>query len=960
MKFTHKDKQPVDFTILEMAKAKKNSDPESTVAPEFIPSKHSLDKTITLFEQIFINMQNKVDVEGKNKSGHSGLLLSSDPGTGKTSRINLFAKMMGLNLILIEAPHIVEEHIINIPFIIFDTQKDTESKDNMQIKDITKYNIVPADSNLYRRLERESHNKRSDQQLLHDIYAPDKNGDQDHELIEIYEALGGTKDKLPATMAKARKNTSVILFIDEYFRQSNKQIINALRNILQNELGTHRIPDYVFIITASNMKDEGLSAIPDFSQFDEYTELEGVSKDEWFSWIVFKYAGKHDAKNVKLLNKKVIDKFYHILEEEHLSYKDFETAVRTSPRRWEQLMLYLSASLPREKRETAKDAKDFHADEHSKFTQETAKNILTNVKVNFRNYKAKDASKEYSLLAEPVLKAVAELIKENTGIEIGVNETNDKHEWNKTLMHQIEIKEKLGNKRKYVPIISGLPGIGKTSKIMKIAKELDLRLIYVNVATTNADEATGQPLPRKDENGNLGVEFSRPLLYHKIMKKIKEQDAEYTANMSAEEKKEYAKRPYKYLVFLDELNRNSPAVFNTMRKVLLEKDFGSEDPDSKKELKLPEEAIMVGAINPFGAGTQALTSHMQDVLDIIPSTINWTQTIEYLSKFKQHSPLQDIDNPVAYEVALDVVKKFAEKYESKDTNIPIGERPYHLDYDPKLYLNAREYTSMFENLVRDIDNTYTRFKQLDFNSMTEAEMKSLEKQLRSKIFLQIKTSVNHSISKAKVNGTTLLEDIKRWIMTTTSIEFGENLFYYKTYNTKKTSLVDILTDSFTGAEKTPLMLNQNFDNFMKNVVINQFREEMTKVILHHIKNQKDINEYIIDTSHQGLRLDIDKFKEYEKTGRGEDKIYFYESNTVSRLNNFFRDVILSCYVLKISAEKMNTDIIMEIIYSIYDYFEQNTDNTNVDNDTLQQAMTNLSDIIGNFAKVISEDTNDTY
>ena len=125
--------------------------------------------------------------------------------------------------------------------------------------------------------------------------------------------------------------------------------------------------------------------------------------------------------------------------------------VRTSPRRWEQLLLYINASLP------AEDAKE-------------AKSLLTNVKANFKNY----LSGEKSALADKVLDAVAQLIKETSDLDVSATDENDAEEWQDTLEHQIKQKMKLGEHRKYIPIVSGLPGIGKTTHATKIAKDLDL------------------------------------------------------------------------------------------------------------------------------------------------------------------------------------------------------------------------------------------------------------------------------------------------------------------------------------------------------------------------------------------------------------------------------------------------------------------------------------------------------
>src|SRR5574343_2115187 len=82
---------------------------------EFNASSASFDQRINIAEKILANMKAKSQSIGK-----SGILLAGDPGVGKTSFIRFFSLLTGIELITIEAPHITEEHIINIPFIVYD------------------------------------------------------------------------------------------------------------------------------------------------------------------------------------------------------------------------------------------------------------------------------------------------------------------------------------------------------------------------------------------------------------------------------------------------------------------------------------------------------------------------------------------------------------------------------------------------------------------------------------------------------------------------------------------------------------------------------------------------------------------------------------------------------------------------------------------------------------------------
>lgn len=80
---------------------------------EFKVSNNVVAKT-SMVERILANRE-------ENSSSTVGMLLAGDPGTGKTSFVRFLAHLLGMQLIVIEAPHITEEHTINIPFIVLMT-----------------------------------------------------------------------------------------------------------------------------------------------------------------------------------------------------------------------------------------------------------------------------------------------------------------------------------------------------------------------------------------------------------------------------------------------------------------------------------------------------------------------------------------------------------------------------------------------------------------------------------------------------------------------------------------------------------------------------------------------------------------------------------------------------------------------------------------------------------------------
>ncbi len=409
-----------------------------------------------LFAQQVNNMLSHMQGQAAANGVKNSLMLTGDPGVGKTSFIRNFAKLLGLPLITVEAPHITEEHIINIPFMIIkgdSVKKDSaviETTGNQSLADKDKsqsFDIVQAESNLVTTLKAARNLKLKSAQHLTSI-AKDKN------LRLLYQ----NSRRLIEPMRDAY---NCILFLDEYYRNDNMKIRNILRNILNGRIGNDKIPKGIYIVYASNLSDDGLEGIPMNNDFVEM-EFKSPDKEQWFDYILKKYEENDTKKHPSIkLNPRVFNKFYDTLNQTDLSHDDDAAEVRSSPRRWEQLLLYVNANLP------VANVKE-------------AKILMSNVEVNFRNYIAGDVSN----LFPKIKKMIVELVKETSAVEFD-GSTHPATEWKDVLEQQLATKIKMDGDtestedeaRKYVPVISGEPGIGKCLRgNQKIVVDVDERL----------------------------------------------------------------------------------------------------------------------------------------------------------------------------------------------------------------------------------------------------------------------------------------------------------------------------------------------------------------------------------------------------------------------------------------------------------------------------------------------------
>lgn len=645
-----------------------------------------------LFSEQTFKMLSLMHGQASANGVKNSLMLTGDPGVGKTSFIRSFSELLGIPLIPIEAPHITEEHIINIPFMIIVNGKVT--KDSAVIEtgatstlmdDGQAFDIVQAESNLVTKIKNMKSLKLKDQQHLQSI-AADKN------LRPIYMNYKKLIDEI-------RDSYHCILFLDEYYRNDNMKIRNILRNILNGRIGNDKIPNGTFIVYASNLEDEGLSDIPMNNDFAEM-EFTAPDKEQWFKYILNKYeeSDKKKHPNVKL-DHKVFNKFYETLKQEELSFEDQNSEVRSSPRRWEQLLLYVNASLP------VANVRE-------------AKILMANVEVNFRNYIEGSVSKIYP----KIQKMMIELIAETSGIQFD-GSSHAVVDWKDTLQQQIETKVKLGDARQYVPVVSGEPGIGKTAHMRTVADNVGLHFIHIDVSTLTRESTTGIPkaVQARDEAGKLLVdhngnpvmttEFSKPELLDLIEKKIQEEIAEDREFPESERKK--GKGKYKSLLLFDELTRADPQVFNAIRKLLLEKSFN-------ETFDLPEDVMVVGALNPEDDGVGELTKHTRDVLDIIPSRASWSKTESYLLSSEKPGGLQEALGFDLNTATVGAVKALLTHFQSRDEDwrgnpVEKEERLFNIkDGGNIIYLSPREITDIVSmsnaNIMNRLVNTGVALK----------------------------------------------------------------------------------------------------------------------------------------------------------------------------------------------------------------------------------------------------------
>lgn len=852
-----------------------------------------------IFRTIINNMKSRA------MGGKASVMLTGDPGVGKTQAIKQFCQLVGMEMVLIEAPHLVEEHVINIPFVTFNPVTETTHKDHAQVDGKT-FEIVLGKSNLLSVLE--SKTRIQDAQLLKTIY-------KDKVLTDLWESMGGTKDTVPSAIAAVRKRYTTVLFVDEFFRQESIAVRNITRSFLNGKIGVEDMPRNVATVYSTNINDTGIVADLNTNAEFLYHNVDAPGKDEWFGWFVSKF---EKDKNVKLKDE-VIQAFYNVIEEEHLSHNDINSEVRTSPRRWEQILLYVNEALPVK-------------------TKEEGQALLTNVHHMFQHFK----TKQKSALVRAVSNTVAELIGKTSDISVSGDNTHPEENWRETLQHQIEMKKKLGKHRTYIPIIAGSPGTSKTTYAFEVAQKANLAFIHYDCSVLRAEDLIGIPLPNKSGTDH-GVKFAEPSFYKEIMQladkayanKIaaiqqKVKDKQISKEEGDAQIKDFKGSDYQFLLFLDEINRvHSLKVFNALRKVLLEKEVG--------EKKLPDNFILLAAMNPDDVGTLDLTGHMADVTDVIHVAPSWKEFKKYLENKSFKSELGDLENPELREVILNLVVKFMERFSNGKPKVHQKEFKLMFGSDEGTYISPREIDDMFVNTVHNIDSVWK--DEISGVDLSEPdEVIKFRKEMSSEIADSFERTLKSVMHKHDADSPGFLADVRNWLTQSEEADFTRELT--TTVKKSEIELSEILEPYWNETAKKHLSKDPEFVNYIESNEIHTISEELKDFLDGKFKSYEDVIEHVIKEGSKKKDIDSDH------------NIKVMKEN-VSRIEHFIREISHAIVIRRLPNEitEEMRNVIQNSLVLLVDHIPMDDfDNFQVVADAGSRLSSLIHDIIKEFSK----------
>ena len=568
-------------------------------------------------------------------SAKMALMLVGDAGTGKTSQVRKFARLVGCTLIVIEAPHISAEQVIRIPFVVSVSKgRNANIRDEATIYvDETTTAVERAESSLVTKLKKT-------EQI--------SNGAWGNLLKMDGELTKAMQDPhLASTIVAFRKLYDRILFVDEFFRVQNKNVANILRGLLNGKIGQDRLPLRTYFMFASNVDntdgslniaghirtqdvkadevdsnalkeymmtkffdtrsrlEEALRTDPTSLDNDEMTELAGPPMRQEALNCVMDVLLKSDAKGKSPFARSQDD-----------------SRSRLSPRRTEEMVKAINGYM---------SLMDKGGDK-----EQIAQYILQKIHQNMTTMNADSGEFSKHFLYDDMMDSVRAMLASK-----GVNNPTlpSAFEWDKGIKAELALANALGNSRKYPLLVSGATGIGKTFTINKTAREEKMGFLSIECHTLSKDDAIGITLPSRvsmtDASGVtrtiMQANQTEAPLYRYIAEEYEHQKAQganslakYAETGDADYLEGGSKfvgfiphpdRKYNFILFLDEFSRvEDKSIYNQLRRLILEREFA----DGKK---LAGDIMIMGAMNPTDAqgATEGLTDHMIDVVDIMDS-----------------------------------------------------------------------------------------------------------------------------------------------------------------------------------------------------------------------------------------------------------------------------------------------------------------------------------------------------
>jgi hypothetical protein len=325
----------------------------------------------------------------------------------------------------------------------------------------------------------------------------------------------------------------------------------------------------------------------------------------------------------------------------------------------------------------------------------------------------------------------------------------------------------------------------------------------------------------------LSVGFAEPALFKRITSDAQEEDEAFLGDpdIPAEKKAAYKAQRFKYLLFFDELNRvGNQNVFNSLRRVILDKSFNDQT-------HLPDNMIIVAAMNPEDKGTAELTGHLKDAVDLIDTMPSWRALQDWMDSSADASMGLEQFPEVARQTARKIIDGFAAKFAIKISigKIGLDALKFHIKLGEgegdMLYISPREYSTMYAELVAG----YARvLKKLD------PDITKHEDQIYKAIMQKLEATLKWIMLKHKIDSPQFLRAVASWL---------QEMMPQFMIKQRDTASLEIMLDEVLKDPNKHLKDNPNFVNYAKNFDRTKFTEDVTNYfekLMEQEKNKYDL------------------------------------------------------------------------------------------------------------------------
>jgi hypothetical protein len=223
---------------------------------------------------------------------------------------------------------------------------------------------------------------------------------------------------------------------------------------------------------------------------------------------------------------------------------------------------------------------------------------------------------------------------------------------------------------------------------------------------------------------------------------------------------------------------------------------------------------MTAAINPEDLGTLEMTSHVRDVMDILPAGPNIKRLMDFLETRLEQIKTRD---PAARLIVLGVMKEFIKKFKGKAK--PNKDSSFYLEIPTEVYVSPREYTTIAAYAVKSLDKLLRKLH------VDETEV---DQMIRDNLFESFKMTLQTVLLKHGANDPNFFNTLRMWFLK--SPEIGAITSELVSTRAEEVKSLKEILPRYVNNHKLHLYQDGDFVNYINSITAQQLGKDFAEFV----------------------------------------------------------------------------------------------------------------------------------